>query len=237
MKRAHRKTAAGTVASLLTATSAHAIVQVVTGSPLSVSASGSSGFDVLPWDIDGNAVTDANLFANAFTHRVTSSSSSSTVILPTDKGLAGVFGVGTSSSSGGHLANFANNGLQLKPIPGNANVGSNYSFGVNGGFFQISSGAVSAIGFAAIPNNSGIIGFSFLRDNALHYGVANVSWDASGVNSVSLTINSWAWNDEAGAPVPASAVASVPEPATVALGLAGLALGAAGLRRRRNAKH
>ena len=83
----------------------------------------------------------------------------------------------------------------------------------------------------------GYLGFRFDPDgnpNGVLYGWAEVVFDLDETNSdyPSFEILSWAY-DDSGAPI---AVGAIPEPASAALGLGALALGAAGLRRWRGSR-
>lgn len=80
----------------------------------------------------------------------------------------------------------------------------------------------SAFGFNS--GESGYFGFKFKTDTPL-YGWARATF-TEGANG-GVTIHEWAYEDS-GAPIQ---VGAIPEPETAVLGLAGLALGAAGLRR------
>ena len=80
------------------------------------------------------------------------------------------------------------------------------------------------------------IGFRFKPSNALTalYGWANVTLTDGG-SFGSFVINEWAY-DDSGSSIQTGQTSAVPEPATYALGLGALALGAAGLRRMRQRK-
>ena len=85
------------------------------------------------------------------------------------------------------------------------------------------SGASTYIGFQFNPSGSQVL-----------YGWANVTL-TNGGSFGTFTINSWAY-DNTGASILTGQTSAVPEPATSAVGLGALALGAAALRRRRQAR-
>lgn len=203
----------GTVTSLLTASHAGAAMVYKTDTPLSVSGSGSF-FQQLNWDIDDDTVTDGTINAGGI---------SSPYI-----------------AAGGSIKGTASNRLKLARIAGKLTpmtsagpVGSGYNFVIGPAIFSIYSGSLNSGAFQLLPQTNAYIGFSLLLGGQTHYGWANLSWSTSGLNGVSLTLNSWAYNDT---PNESAPVTPVPEPATAALGLAGLALGAAGLCRWRKQK-
>lgn len=87
---------------------------------------------------------------------------------------------------------------------------------------------------------TGLIGFMFDNNGATNYGIASFSLlGFNGTNpSGDFVINEW-WYDDSGADIRgASAVrpTEVPEPGTLGIFLAGLALGCAGMRRRKSLK-
>ena len=89
---------------------------------------------------------------------------------------------------------------------------------------SISSGVSTYIGFKFEPSD----------DDAELYGWANVTL-TNGNGFGTFVINEWAY-DDSGSSIQAGQTSAVPEPATYALGLGALALGAAGLRRMRQRK-
>ena len=89
---------------------------------------------------------------------------------------------------------------------------------------SISSGVSTYIGFRFKPSN----------DDAELYGWANVTL-TNGNGFGTFVINEWAY-DDSGSSIQTGQTSAVPEPATYALGLGALALGAAGLRRWRQRK-
>ncbi|MBC02448.1 MAG: hypothetical protein CMJ34_03960 [Phycisphaerae bacterium] len=72
----------------------------------------------------------------------------------------------------------------------------------------------------------GYLGFAFadFGSQDLHYGWLSLSWDGT-----ELTIDGYAWETEAGVSIDAGTI-----PAPGAIGLFGLAMGAAGIRRKRS---
>ena len=88
---------------------------------------------------------------------------------------------------------------------------------------NISSGVSTYIGFRFNPSGSTEL-----------YGWANVTL-TNGNGFGTFVINEWAY-DDSGSSIQTGQTSAVPEPATYALGLGALALGAAGLRRMRQRK-
>ena len=78
------------------------------------------------------------------------------------------------------------------------------------------------------------IGFRFKPSGTELFGWANVT-PTNGNGFGTFVINEWAY-DDSGSSIQAGQTSAVPEPATYALGLGALALGAAGLRRMRQRK-
>ena len=78
------------------------------------------------------------------------------------------------------------------------------------------------------------IGFRFNPSGTELFGWANVTLTDGG-SFGTFVINEWAY-DDSGSSIQAGQTSAVPEPATYALGLGALALGAAGLRRMRQRK-
>ena len=78
------------------------------------------------------------------------------------------------------------------------------------------------------------IGFRFKPSSTMLYGWANVTL-TNGNFFGTFVINEWAY-DDSGSSIQTGQTSAVPEPATYALGLGALALGAAGLRRMRQRK-
>ena len=78
------------------------------------------------------------------------------------------------------------------------------------------------------------IGFRFNPSGTELFGWANVTLTDGG-SFGTFVINEWAY-DDSGSSIQTGQTSAVPEPATYALGLGALALGAAGLRRMRQRK-
>jgi MYXO-CTERM domain-containing protein len=94
--------------------------------------------------------------------------------------------------------------------------------------------------FRAVTNfvsgASTYIGFEFNPSGTMLYGWANVTLTKSGGYGT-FTINNWAYDDTGASILTGQTVATpVPEPASYAVGLGALALGAAALRRRRQTR-
>jgi len=79
----------------------------------------------------------------------------------------------------------------------------------------------------------GNFGFRFNDGGGIVYGWANATFVSGGNGGV--TVHEWAFQDD-GSSIAVGDIGAVPEPATTAVGLGALALGAAGLRRWRKAK-
>ncbi|WOO40132.1 PEP-CTERM sorting domain-containing protein [Rubellicoccus peritrichatus] len=84
-------------------------------------------------------------------------------------------------------------------------------------------------------NDTGFIGFKFEISGNTHFGWAEVTIDALNPGQGFIINEAW-YNTTADQGLLAGTQTVVPEPSTYAVGLAGLALGAAGLRRWRKAK-
>jgi MYXO-CTERM domain-containing protein len=78
------------------------------------------------------------------------------------------------------------------------------------------------------------IGFSFKPTGTTYYGWAQVTL-TEGERFGTFTINQWAY-ENTGASILTGQTSAVPEPSAYALGVGALALGAAGLRRRRRTR-
>jgi len=91
--------------------------------------------------------------------------------------------------------------------------------------------------FAYFPGSSGesFYGFRVWSDQTgdYHYGWALIS--TSNAETISLTVHSYAYEDQPGAAIHIPDAATIPEP-SIAAGLAGLAAGAAAVLRSRRKK-
>ena len=110
-------------------------------------------------------------------------------------------------------------------------------------FFRTTRIAVFQNGYFRSASNfpsgeSAYIGFQFKPDSTVLYGWADVTLTETEDDTYgTFTVNRWAYDDTGASILTGQTVAApVPEPATYALGLGALALGAAGLRRRRQAR-
>lgn len=205
-----------TLASLLGSSSASAFIVVNT--PLDVSGEGDRGAISLNWDIDGDLIREGRV-------RGVGSVSS----------ISSQYGRGSLIASGGKMS-FAIDGANLANVSTAGSVGTNYVFGAGGRPFFNSNGSLDSNDFASLDTPTAVIGFRFDISGSNHYGVASVTWGIYNTSGITLVVNKWAYNDVADASIPASTLNTVPEPATAALGLGALALGAAGLRRWRKNK-
>lgn len=106
------------------------------------------------------------------------------------------------------------------------------------GFISSISSVIYNGSLANVANiSSGVstyIGFQFNPSGTVLFGWANVTL-TNGDGFGTFVINEWAY-DDTGASIQTGQTSAVPEPATYALGLGALALGAAGLRRMRQRK-
>lgn len=209
-----RKTVAPTIASLVAASSSQGvsnhIVMDVT------SQTGGSG--VVAWDIDMNGHAEISFSQSALLVSISYVSRT----------------ISSSTTGGGTISTVIPAAQLANATFQNLNTTYIVSAGKNFGAVTASIVSTASIG----PNQNGFtngvkgyIGFSFTNDGSnTYYGWASVTLTAfGGVGSV--VIDEWAYETVAGSPIQ---VGAVPEPEVAALGLAGLATGAAGLRRWRN---
>jgi MYXO-CTERM domain-containing protein len=158
------------------------------------------------WNIDGTGVAEA-----ALNNRGSSSK---------DFSMAGGFRVIT-------------NGLRLNGLAANVPISALKPFANISGVFYM--GVIqSAVNF--VSGASTYIGFQFNPSGTVLYGWADVTL-TNGGSYGTFTVNSWAYDTLGNSILTGQTVATpVPEPASYAVGLGALALGAAALRRRRQAR-
>ena len=141
------------------------------------------------------------------------------------------------------------NGAEIFANPGTSSYAQKFNFGdlipdaagsfglgfmgwYLGGIATNPWGALQA-GVNATGPVTGFMGFTFGGFNG--WMELSLAADTLGI-PVSITVKGWAY-DNTGAPIPAGAISAVPEPGTASIaGLAMLAAGAVGLRRRREMK-
>ena len=199
------------IAALLSASAANATI--IYFNPETKITSGNSASGDVSWNIDGVGDPEAKLI-NLF-----SLSTSSSLFY---KNLASNDNSFEAVTAAGYLLGLA----------ANESISSGRVFrnGVYSLFYNAGLRYVSNI----ISGVSTYIGFQFKPSGTMLYGWANVTLTAGGSYG-SFVINEWAY-DDSGSSIQAGQTSAVPEPATYALGLGALALGAAGLRRMRQRK-
>jgi hypothetical protein len=121
-------------------------------------------------------------------------------------------------------------------ILGTANDGLAFSSRSQGRMLRTMSTSITGDGYMLtdggwLRGDTGYFGFKFTNSGNTHYGWAEMTLST---NSLQVTINEAWYNDTPDGSVVVGA--AVPEPAEVGLGLGVLALGAAGLRRMRQAR-
>ena len=146
-----------------------------------------------------------------------------------------------NTSSTDFYKNLSSNGNSFEVVAGKGNLlglAANESISNGRGY---SNSIYSLFNYASLANvaniTSGVstyIGFRFKPSSTMLYGWANVTL-TEGRRYGTFVINEWAY-DDTGASIQTGQTSAVPEPATYALGLGALALGAAGLRRMRQRK-
>ena len=196
------------IAALLSASAANATI--IYFNPETKITSGNSAFGDVSWNIDGVGDAEATL------------NNSGSIIGFFSKNLYSndnSFEVVTTSGS-------------LLGLAANESISKGRGFYYSVGLFYgaslsdvagIISGVSTYIGFRFNPSGTEVL-----------YGWANVTLTDGGSYGT-FVINEWAY-DDSGDPIQAGQTSAVPEPATYALGLGALALGAAGLRRMRQRK-
>jgi len=144
-----------------------------------------------------------------------------------DASTFGVFNLLNGSSSSSFVQGKPSASFQIGPT-----LATGYFFGASSRYRAVLNDG-SAQGYANNGFEDGVpgrFGFEFVSGGTTKYGWAELQVDYSGPSQ--LTISEWAY-EESGAPILLGTIAPVPEPGSGA-GLALLAMGAAGIRRRRN---
>ncbi len=212
---------AGSLVALVTAANASANIIVFDDSLDSFSGNVTNGADA-PWNGDWNVDgSGGREFRFSFNNPITASSPAYMLLAPNGAGN------GIATGAGGKL-------LALSNGPGQM-VGTNLNFkstnSISSLLYSYAQNSISlyfknATGFTF--GNTSYLGFQFNPSGSLTlYGWAEVTFTAD--NQGSITVHRWAY-DDSGAAIQ---VGAVPEPAAAATGLGLLALGAAGLRRKR----
>lgn len=209
-------TTTSSITGLITATSASAAIQLVTTPEIAFAEITGATQDI-EWDIDGNGTTDLQINAFAsFSYFLTFSFTAANNFVRKENKIAGLDSqqlVGPTSAMGTPYDFQTQNATMFF---------NTFNSALNGGV------STAGLSLSSAPS---LIGFRFEREGNTHYGVASIVTEAiAGQPRASITVERWAWEDEADTPILAGA-AVVPEPAQVANALGLLALGAAGLRR------
>lgn len=123
-------------------------------------------------------------------------------------------GAGLYASYGAGTLNFEKSGDDAVSIAFGQTIGNKLSFD----------------DFAEFPANSGSAFYGFAVGGENYFGWAEISTNVGVGDTRELTIHRWAIEDTAGQSIVAGAI---PEPSDFALGLGGLALGAAAVMRKR----
>ena len=197
------------IAALLSASAANATI--IYFNPETKITSGNSASGDVSWNIDGVGGAEAKLnnsgsITSSFAKNLSFYDNSFAVVLAGPRDLLGLA---------------ANESISN---------GRGFSSGVYNLFYSAGLSYVANI----TSGVSTYIGFQFKPSGTMLYGWANVTLTAGG-SFGSFVINEWAY-DDSGSSIQAGQTSAVPEPATYALGLGALALGAAGLRRWRKQK-
>lgn len=198
-----------------------------------ITASSGNGTDTLNWNIDGSGAVEGLVEA-----RFSSENDLGGAVLNNGMGYPQI--VEFVVTNFGEIANFAGNpNFVIGPTMTGGFFFSSNQPGV--GFSLTSFGTAGPSNFTPTTNSTvgsnGVFGFRFTSGGDTFYGRAEVSFGffRGTEGSADVTLHSWAYNDQANGPI-TSGGAAVPEPASAALGLGLLALGAAGLRRMRREK-
>jgi MYXO-CTERM domain-containing protein len=178
---------------------------------------GNNNTNTVDWDIDGAGGPELSVIPYY------SDSSYNAVDLVGFNNAFGIVGALVSTSTGEPLTPAMSN------LGYSAQVTSGLAFQTGNFFSLVDDGAIGLpIGFTA--GESGFIGFTFNPSGTVLYGWAEVILTEGGTAG-NVEVVQWAYEDSG-----ASITTPVPEPASTALGLGALALGAAGLRRTRARK-
>ena len=196
------------IAALLSASAANATI-IYFNTPIT---SDNTTVGDVAWDIDGDGGVEAILI------------NSGSIIGSFSKNLTALGGNFYVMSDSGSLLATNAAGQTIYDGKFTARITSLFLSGSLENTASISSGVSTYIGFKFEPSD----------DDAELYGWANVTL-TNGNGFGTFVINEWAY-DDSGSSIQAGQTSAVPEPATYALGLGALALGAAGLRRMRQRK-
>jgi hypothetical protein len=213
-----------------------------------------SGQDYLTtnWDIDGDGVSDAGFYRNRYLARYPSNTTSRVGYRRSELWINNA-GFG-ALSAGFHYHYFGASKVETSQVVGDGDEWFlSGRFGATSVQYSRTAGGntVSATGAgcagSSIPGYSdflnckpfgpeltegtNLVGFSFGGSSATHYGWAQITLQAHPY--ISITVDKWAYNDEAGQPVH---VDPVPAPPAAVGALTMLGLGAAGMRTWRKRK-
>ncbi len=212
-----------TLLGLGVASSAHGIITVSTNS---AELRPPATFGTVDWDIDDDGTLDFKLLNQNFT--AYSIFAGAHILAQYNGRIMGA----TNSGNLTHSRPFAN--VALSQIISGSPAGYGFATGTNtvaltNGYGNLTFSA-TAQGWS--KDTPGYIGFKFTNASGTHYGWASVTIDGTPAGS-GFIINEAYYETDADTPIP---VGAMPEPGETAVGLAGLALGAAALRRWRKRK-
>lgn len=210
--------AAGTLSGLaLVPGAAQGAVVEVTGSPVSLSMSASSGTTVT-WDVDGAGGIDFSLFRSG------SGTGGSIQFASIDSTY------GSAYNGRGLIAPFSTDNVQA--LATSFQVGptlATYTWGTGSYRYRNAMQSGPTIGYDwnyGFSAGENFFGFRFVDgSNNMHYGYGVIDFDLTGAGTV--TISRWAYESTADTPIHVQPLSPVPEPGTGALMLLGL--GAAGV--------
>lgn len=217
------------------ANSADAVIQPINLSGSTLTLSGANESDSFTMDLDGDTVSDFNLFGSrfGFTSYITTTS------YPVPSGFTTTYDVRGSlqgsASTFNTINRFATTGFS---IIRRLNPGSGVSAAISAGAGQnayflytyYSAASTNVLNVGNTDQRSGYVGVSFDISGNTHYGWLEILIARDGGRPSELSVLSGAYEDVAGVDIAAGAI---PEPASVGMGLGLLALGAAGVRRMR----